>query len=146
MRATIVWAVTAAALFIPVFGAKADDRAPGAVGGAVGGAAVGTVVGGPVGTVVGAGVGALVGSSLPAQPSIVYQQPVVVGDALSETYTYYDVPQYPSYQYIILNNQRVIVDRKSHRIVRVMPNFCEVRSVPHGCFGSPPGPRRCDSA
>ncbi|RBP09273.1 uncharacterized protein DUF1236 [Roseiarcus fermentans] len=121
MRAMIVFAATAAALSIPVAAAQADDRTPAVVGGAVGGAAVGTVVGGPVGTVVGAGVGALVGSSLAPQPSVVYQGPVAVGEALPDTYTYYDVPQYPGYRYIVVNNQRVIVDRKTHRIVRVIP-------------------------
>ena len=117
---SIVLTVIAATCAAPVVTAYADDRPVGAVGGAVGGAAVGTVVGGPVGTVVGAGIGALVGSSLPSQPSVVYEQPVTVGEALPDTYTYYAVPQYPDYQYIILNNQRVIVDRH-HRIVRVMP-------------------------
>jgi hypothetical protein len=110
-----------AACAFPIIAAHADDRGAGAVGGAVGGAAVGTVVGGPVGTVVGAGVGALIGSSLPQQPSVVYEQPIAVGGNLPESYTYYDVPQYPDYEYVILNNQRVIVDRNTHRIVRVLP-------------------------
>ena len=87
------------------------------VGGAVGGAAVGTVVGGPVGTVVGAGVGALVGSSCRRSRRSSPRTPVAVGEALPDTYTYYDVPQYPGYRYIVVNNQRVIVDRKTHRIV-----------------------------
>ena len=117
MRKT-AWATIAAACAIPAFAAYADDRSVGAVGGAVGGAAVGTVVGGPVGTVVGAGVGALVGSSLPPQPSVVYQEPVAVGRPLPDSYTYYDVPDY---EYIILYNQRGIVDRHTHRIVRVIP-------------------------
>ncbi len=118
---SIVLAVIAATCAAPVVTAYADDRPVGAVGGALGGAAVGTVVGGPVGTVVGAGIGALVGSSLPSQPSVVYQQPVVVGQPLPPSYTYYAVPQYPDYEYIILNNQRVIVDRHTHRVVRVIP-------------------------
>jgi hypothetical protein len=121
MKTIILLAATAAAFSIPVLTAYADDTTPGAVGGAVGGAAIGTVVGGPVGTVVGAGIGALVGSSLPSQPSVVYQRPVVVGEPLPDSYTYYEVPQYPDYNYIVLNNQRVIVDRKTHRVVRVMP-------------------------
>jgi hypothetical protein len=121
MKMMVLLATTTAAFAIPVAPTYADDRTPGAVGGAVGGAAVGTVVGGPVGTVVGAGIGALVGSSLPSQPSVVYQSPVVVGEPLPDSYTYYEVPQYPDYNYIVLNNQRVIVDRKTHRVVRVMP-------------------------
>ena len=121
MKTMLLLATIAAASSIPVVAAYADDRTPGAVGGAVGGAAVGTVVGGPVGTVVGAGIGALVGSSLPTQPSVVYEQPVVVGEPLPDSYTYYEVPQYPDYNYIIVNNQRVIVDRRTHRVLRVMP-------------------------
>ncbi len=114
---SIVLAVISATCAAPVVTAYADDRPVGAVGGALGGAAVGTVVGGPVG----AGIGALVGSSLPSQPSVVYQQPVVVGQTLPTSCTYYAVPQYPDYEYIILNNQRVVVDRRTHRVVRVIP-------------------------
>ncbi len=97
------------------------QNAGGAVGGAVGGAAVGTVVGGPVGTVVGAGIGALVGSTLPAQPSVAYDGQVVVGNELPGTYTYYPVPQYQDYDYVIVNNQRVIVDHRTHKVVRIVP-------------------------
>lgn len=116
----IVLTVVAATCAAPVITAYAEDSPIGAVGGALGGAAVGTVVGGPVGTVVGAGIGALVGSTLPSEPSVVYQQPVTIGEALPDTYTYYAAPRYPDYQYVVLNNQRVIVDRR-HRIVRVLP-------------------------
>ena len=45
----------------------------------------------------------------------------MVGQPLPDSDTYYDVPQYPEYAYIVLNNQRVVVDRRSHRVVRVMP-------------------------
>jgi hypothetical protein len=114
-------AMIAVALAIPtVANAQDDNRAAGGVGGALGGAAVGTVVGGPVGAVVGAGVGAIVGSSLPQQPSVVYDGPVVVGDPLPQTVVIYPVPQYPDYDYAVVNKHRVIVDRGSHRIVRVI--------------------------
>ncbi len=114
-------AIIAVALAIPAVAyAQDDNRAVGGVGGALGGAAVGTVVGGPVGAVVGAGVGAIVGSSLPQQPSVVYDGPVVVGDPLPQTVVIYPLPQYPDYSYAIINNHRVIVDRGSHRIVRVI--------------------------
>jgi hypothetical protein len=92
----------------------------GALGGAAGGAAVGTVVGGPVGTAVGAGVGAIVGSTLPPQPSVTYDRPLVVGRTMPGTYTYYPVPDSDTYSYVIVNNQRVIVDRRTHRILRVI--------------------------
>lgn len=90
------------------------------VDGAVGGAVVGGVVGGPVGAVVGAGIGGLVGSTLPSHPSVVYDRPIVVGEAAPDGYSYYDVPNQPDYEYMILNNHRVIVDRHTHRIARVI--------------------------
>ena len=117
MRNTIIAA--AAIALLPSWALA--QNAGGAVGGAVGGAAVGTVVGGPVGTVVGAGIGALVGSALPPQPSVAYNGQVVVGEALPEGYTYYPVPQYQDYDYAVVNNQRVIVDRRTHKIVRIIP-------------------------
>jgi hypothetical protein len=100
--------------------AQDDNRAAGGVGGALGGAAVGTVVGGPIGAVVGAGVGAIVGSSLPGQPSVVYDRPVVVGEALPDTITVYPVPRYNDYDYAIVNNHRVIIDPRTRRVVRVI--------------------------
>ena len=101
-------------------GAAFAQNTGGAVGGAVGGAAVGTVVGGPVGTIVGAGVGAIVGSTLPGQPSVVYEKPVVVGEALPETYTYYEVPQQNEYKYVVLNNKKVIVEARTRKVVRII--------------------------
>jgi hypothetical protein len=84
-------------------------------GGAVGGAIVGGVVGGPIG----AGVGAIVGSTLPDRPSVVYDRPVVVGQALPDDFSYYPVPNYGDYNYAIVDHHRVIVDRH-HRVVRVI--------------------------
>ena len=96
------------------------QNAGGAVGGAVGGAAVGGVVGGPVGAVVGGAVGAITGSALPSHPSAVYRGPVVVGETLPGTITYYPVPEYDAYGYTVLNGRRVIVERRTHRIVRII--------------------------
>src|SRR5271165_5219540 len=97
-------AAIAVALAIPTAAyAQDDNRAVGGTGGALGGAAVGAVVGGPVGAVVGAGVGAIVGTSLPAQPSVTYSQPVVVGEVLPQTVAVYPVPQQRQYEYAIIN-------------------------------------------
>ena len=114
----VLFAAALAAASLTTAAAYADG--PGAATGAVGGAAVGAVVGGPVGAVVGGGIGAIVGGSLPSHPSVVYDRPVVVGEALPNDYTYYDVPNQPDYEYVVLNNQRVIVDRRQHHIVRVL--------------------------
>lgn len=121
MRAWICAAAVAGVMCVLAGAAGADDRTPNVLTGAAGGAAVGTVVGGPVGTAVGAGIGALVGSSLPTQPSVVYEEPIAVGAPLPDSYTYYDVPKYPEYAYLVVNNRRVVVDRRTHRVVRVYP-------------------------
>jgi hypothetical protein len=96
------------------------QNAGGTVGGAAGGAAVGAVVGGPVGAVVGGAVGGIVGSTLPSEPSVVYRGPVVVGQTLPPSITYYHVPDYDAYDYAVLNGRRVIVERRTHRVLRVI--------------------------
>lgn len=111
-------ALTAATLMASV-SAQAQN-AGGTVGGAAGGAAVGAVVGGPVGAVVGGAAGAIVGSTLPPQPSVSYQGRLVEGEMLPETYTYYPVPEYDAYSYAVVNSHRVIVDRHTHKIVRII--------------------------
>jgi Protein of unknown function (DUF1236) len=117
---TLRIAVLAAAVTVPSLAfAQDDNRAVGGTGGALGGAA-GAVVGGPVGAVVGAAIGAIVGSSLPAQPSVTYSQPVVVGEVLPQTVTIYPVPQQRQYEYAIINNHKVIVEPATRRIVRVI--------------------------
>jgi hypothetical protein len=101
-------------------GAALAQNAGGAAGGAVGGAATGAVVGGPVGAAVGGAVGAIVGSSLPPQPAVAYDRPVVVGQALPETVTLYPVPNYDEYSYTVIGKRKVIVDRHTRKIVRVI--------------------------
>jgi Protein of unknown function (DUF1236) len=112
--------VAAASIALLASTAVYAQNAGGAVGGAVGGAAIGTAAGGPIGTAVGAGIGAIVGSTLPAHPSVRYEHPVVVGTVMPEDYTYYPVPNNDGYDYVIVNNERVIVDRHSHRVLRVI--------------------------
>jgi hypothetical protein len=102
------------------------------VGGAVGGAAVGAVVGGPVGAVVGAGVGGAVGSAAePPQgvvtyverervPSVAVQERIVVGEPLPQTVELHAIPEYKEYRYAVVNNQRVIVEPRSRKIVKII--------------------------
>ena len=111
-------AIMATALLIP--SVSYAQNSSGDVGGALGGAAVGGVVAGPPGAIIGAGVGAIMGSTLPPQPSVVYDQSVVVGEALPDDFTHYAVPNEDSYSYVIINNRKVIVDRRTRRIVRVI--------------------------
>ena len=105
----------------------------GTVSGAAGGAITGAVVGGPVGAVVGGVAGAAVGTVLDppppevrtvvvqqTTPSVVYQQPIVVGQPLPTTVVLYPVPGYDNYYYTVVNNERVIVDPQSRTVLQVV--------------------------
>ncbi|MBA4788177.1 MAG: DUF1236 domain-containing protein [Pseudomonadota bacterium] len=99
--------------------------------GAVGGAAVGAVVGGPVGAVVGGAVGATMGAAAepPAEvrsyviqenrPSVRMERQVVVGEPLPSTVRVYQVPN-SQYEYSVVNDQRVIVEPGSRRVIQVI--------------------------
>jgi uncharacterized protein YcfJ len=102
-------------------------------GGAVGGAVVGGAVGGPVGAAVGAGVGATMGASVepaPAEvrtyvtresrPSVTVQEEIVVGKPLPKTVKVYTVPKHEKYSYAVVNNQRVIIEPQSRRVIEVI--------------------------
>jgi hypothetical protein len=104
-----------------------------AVGGAVGGAAVGGVVGGPVGAVVGAAVGGTVGAATEPPPdavvtyveredvpSVTVREHVVVGEALPDTVVIHKVPQHEKYAYAVVNKQRVIVDPRSRKVIKII--------------------------
>lgn len=105
-------------------GAHDGDRAAGPVGG---------VVGGALGAV-GGGIAGLLGVDQrprfreyaihERRPSYAYTGPVAVGTALPEEgVTYYDVPpEYGvrDYRYTIVNDQPVLVDPRTHRIVEVI--------------------------
>lgn len=128
MRTRFIIALLAATTLAP---AAAFAQASTA-GGAVGGAVIGGVVGGPVGAVVGAGVGATVGLAAEppgevvtyvqrdSSPSVVYTERVVVGEPLGETVELRAVPQHTEYRYAVINNQRVIVDGRSRKVVKII--------------------------
>jgi hypothetical protein len=135
MRTTFLAAATAFTLISAP--ALAQSGGGGAAAGAATGAVGGAVVGGPVGAVVGAGVGAIAGGLADQQqpqfrqyvvtqgrPSYRYQEDVRVGAVLpSSGVTYYEVPeQYGvrEYRYTVVNDQVVLVDPRSHRIVQVV--------------------------
>ena len=99
--------------------------------GAVGGAAAGAVVGGPVGAVVGGVAGATVGMAAepPAEvrtyvmkeqvPSVAVQEKIVVGEPLPATVQLRTIPSHTEYSYAVVNNQRVIVEPKTRKIVKI---------------------------
>lgn len=102
------------------------------VGGAVGGAVVGGAVGGPVGAVVGAGVGGTVGAAVepPREvvtyvqtenvPSVAVEERIVVGQPLPATVELRPVPKHTQFSFAVVNNQRVIVDGRSHKVVKII--------------------------
>ena len=133
MRTKLLAASAVLALMTAPAFAQSGGAAAGAATGAVGGA----VVGGPVGAVVGAGVGAIAGGLADQQqpqfrqyvvtqgrPSYRYQEEVRVGATLpSSGVTYYEVPeQYGvrEYSYTVVNDQVVLVDPRTHRVVQVV--------------------------
>ncbi len=105
------------------------------VTGAAGGAVTGAIVGGPIGAAVGGVVGAVAGTAIdppprevvtyveeqpvPAAP-VVVEQEIAVGHPMPQGVIVTPVPQDPAYAYAIVNNQRVIVDPRTHTVVQVI--------------------------
>ncbi|EUB98060.1 protein of unknown function DUF1236 [Rhizobium sp. CF080] len=121
-----------AALTFAATGAFAQS---GTVNGAVGGAVTGAIVGGPVGAAVGGVAGAIIGTAIDPPPSevvtYVQQQPapaqrvrleqqIVVGKPIPQSVVLTPVPSNPKYAYTVVNDQRVIVDPRTHTVVQVL--------------------------
>ncbi|MDE1995615.1 MAG: DUF1236 domain-containing protein [Rhizobiaceae bacterium] len=113
----------------------ASAYADGTVTGIVGGAATGAVVGGPVGAVVGGVAGGITGAAIDPPPSkvvtyveqapapertVVIDQPVAVGRALPSDVVVTPVPEDPKYGYVVVGQQRVIVEPKTHKVVQII--------------------------
>jgi Protein of unknown function (DUF1236) len=64
--------------------------------------------------------GAIAESALPPEPPVVYSGAVVLGEQLPEGVMAYPVPQYDEYSYTLIGPRRIIIDRKTRRIVRVI--------------------------
>ena len=130
MRRKAVFAFTLVSLFTP---AIALAQAPGATTttGVVGGAVTGAIVGGPVGAVVGGIIGGTMGAAVepPVEvrtyvmqervPSVRVTENVVVGQPLPTTVEVRSVPQYPQYQYAVVNDRRVIVEPKTRQVIKI---------------------------
>ncbi len=130
MKRKMIAIVSVAALLA----APAAFAAEGTVTGAAGGAVTGAVVGGPVGAAVGGVAGAIVGTVIapptevrqyvveappPAAPAPVATQ-VTVGSTLPDTVVVYQVPDYPAYEYTIIDGHRVIVDAETRQVVEII--------------------------
>ncbi len=104
------------------------------VNGAAGGAVTGAIVGGPVGAAVGGVAGALVGTAIdpppqqvvtyvqeaPALKKVVVKEKVAVGVALPETVVVTPVPENPKYAYAVVNDERVIVEPSSRKVIQII--------------------------
>ena len=99
--------------------------------GAANGAAAGGSVAGPVGEIVGGTVGAAVGaaveipnavlSSIPrGEPSVVVRERVVVGEPLPPSVELRTVPSHTEYRYAVVNDQRVIVEPRTRKVIRII--------------------------
>ena len=99
------------------------------------GAVTGALVGGPVGAVVGGVLGVTAGAHINPPPRevvtyveeqpvpqqrIVVQEQVVVGEALPEDVVVEQVPESDGYAYAFVNDQRVIVEPDTRRIVKII--------------------------
>ena len=100
--------------------------------GAANGARAGGDVAGPVGEIVGGTVGAALGAAVEipnavissvraerADPVIVPER-VVVGEPLPAAVEVRPVPGYTEYRYAIVKNERVIVDPRTRRVIRIV--------------------------
>ena len=101
--------------------------------GAQEGARTGGQVGGPVGAIVGGTVGAAVGAAVEIPnalitsierantPSVVVRERIVVGEQLPATVQLRTVPEYPNYRYAVVNEQRVIVEPSTRKVIHIIP-------------------------
>ncbi|MET3857606.1 DUF1236 domain-containing protein [Rhizobium sp. OAE497] len=105
------------------------------VNGAAGGAVTGAIVGGPVGAAVGGVTGAVVGTVIDPPPQkvvtyvreapapsarVVVKEKIVVGQPLPETVVVTPVPENPKYAFAVVNDERVIVEPSSRKVIQVI--------------------------
>lgn len=105
------------------------------VNGAAGGAVTGAIVGGPVGAAVGGVTGAIVGTAIDPPPQkvvtyvheapapearVVVKEKIVVGQPLPQTVVVTPVPDNPKYAYAVVNDERVIVEPSSRKVIQVL--------------------------
>ncbi|PKA42299.1 DUF1236 domain-containing protein (plasmid) [Rhizobium sullae] len=105
------------------------------VNGAVGGAATGAILGGPAGAAVGGAAGAVAGTLLAPPPpkvvtyvreapapsdTVVIEEKVAVGQPLPQTVVVTPVPEDPKYAYAVVNDQRVIVEPSSRKVIQIV--------------------------
>jgi hypothetical protein len=108
--------------------ALAQDIEGGARRGAADGAAVAGPLGAALGSVVGGAIGVLEPPPPPVvtyvererMPSVAVRERVAVGQPLPETVVIHKVPQHEEYAYAVVNNQRVIVEPSSRKVIKII--------------------------
>jgi hypothetical protein len=127
MKMRTMMVVTALALTPTLAMAQNTVRDGARDGAAAGGAALGVpgaIVGGTVGAAVGtaAAIPDAVISSVRGErvPSVTVRERVVVGEPLPDTVVLRPVPSYSDYEYAVVNDQRVIVEPRTRRVIRVV--------------------------
>jgi uncharacterized protein DUF1236 len=133
MMKKTIFAATCVALTAFTANAYADEDA--AITTGVGGAVTGAFIGGPVGAAVGGVLGFTAGAAINPPPrevvtyveeqpvpetQVVVKQRVRVGTPLPEAVVIERVPNNDRYAYAFVNNQRVIVEPRSRRVVRII--------------------------
>ena len=85
---------------------------------------VGEIVGGTVGAAVGAGleIPNAVITSIQGEParSVTVRERVVVGEPLPPSVELRTVPSYTEYRYAVVNDQRVIVEPRTRKIIKII--------------------------
>jgi hypothetical protein len=101
-------------------------------GGARRGAADGAAVAGPLGAAIGGVVGGAIGVIEPPPPpvvtyvereripSVLVHERVTIGEPLPQTVIIHKVPQHEDYAYAIVNNERVIVEPSSRKVIKII--------------------------
>jgi len=134
MRTRLLMSTAAALVLTPTFAfAQAATTT-----GIAGGAATGAVVGGPVGAVVGGVVGGTIGAAEEIPDDVVdyvedlddddvddvrsvyVREPVVIGRPVPRVVILRPIPEHNEYRYAVVNDQRLIVEPRTRRVVRVI--------------------------
>lgn len=127
--------IAATCVALTAFTANAYAGEDAAITTGVGGAVTGAFIAGPVGAAVGGVLGFTAGAALnppprevvtyvedqPApQKKIVVQERVKVGTTLPETVVIERVPDNDRYAYAFVNDQRVIIEPRTRRVVKII--------------------------
>jgi hypothetical protein len=119
MQKHLVAGAAALALMMPVIASAQTPIEDGARAGAAAAGPVGAIVGGAVGAAVEIPASVLGFVATAPGPSVVVEEQIVVGEPLPDRVRVQPIPR-SDYRYAVVNGQRVIVDPRTRRIVRIV--------------------------